>query len=254
MNAEVTIIIPNYNKDEYLNDCIESVLNQLYKDWQLIVIDDASTDKSRSILSNFKNISRLSIINLKKNKGPAFCRNLGIRLSKTKYIAFLDSDDFWNKNKLKDQLEFMKKNNISMSFTDYFIFKDKDKNNIIRTTNLKKEFDYNSFIKNTSINTSTLILKNNIIGSTKFKNLRLLEDYIFKCELLKKGIVAHKLNKSYSAYRITSKARSSNKFKNLLYLWKVNKEFNKLNFFKNLTSIISIATNSIKKCGFKKYN
>jgi len=172
MNAEVTIIIPNYNKDEYLNDCIESVLNQLYKDWQLIVIDDASTDKSRSILSNFKNISRLSIINLKKNKGPAFCRNLGIRLSKTKYIAFLDSDDFWNKNKLKDQLEFMKKNNISMSFTDYFIFKDKDKNNIIRTTNLKKEFDYNSFIKNTSINTSTLILKNNIIGSNTIHHIQ----------------------------------------------------------------------------------
>jgi len=253
MKPIVTIIIPNFNKEEYLAECINSVIEQSFTEWNLIVIDDNSTDNSILILSKLERNEKIKLIKLKKNKGPSFCRNLGMRLSTTKYLAFLDSDDFWDKEKLKDQINFMKNENFKITFSDYYIFKNSKNNNIIDSTNISPSLDFNHFIKNSSINTSTLILEKSIIGKTKFKNIPLLEDYIFKCDLLKKGLVAHKLNKSNTAYRLTGKTRSSNKMKNLLILWRVNKKYNKLNFFKNLVSVISITLNSLKKYGLKKY-
>jgi teichuronic acid biosynthesis glycosyltransferase TuaG len=253
MKPIVTIIIPNFNKQEYLAECINSVIEQSFTEWNLIIIDDNSTDDSILILSKLERNEKIKLIKLKKNKGPSFCRNLGMRLSTTKYLAFLDSDDYWDKEKLKDQINFMKNQNFKLTFSDYYIFKNSKKNNIIDSTNISPSLDFNHFIKNSSINTSTLILEKSIIGKTKFKNIPLLEDYIFKCDLLKKGLVAHKLNKSNTAYRLTAKTRSSNKIKNLLILWKVNKKYNKLNFFKNLVSVISITLNSLKKYGLKKY-
>jgi len=90
----VSIIIPNYNKSKYLEECINSVLNQTFKSWRLVIIDDASKDDSKKILNKFSNQKEISIIYLKKNKGVSFCRNLGMRLVQTEYIAFLDADDY----------------------------------------------------------------------------------------------------------------------------------------------------------------
>lgn len=253
MKPIITIIIPNFNKQEYLEECINSVIEQSFTEWSLIIIDDNSTDNSTLFLSKFERNEKIKLIKLKKNKGPSFCRNLGMRLSTTKYLAFLDSDDYWDKEKLEDQINFMKNGNFKITFSDYYIFKNSQKNNIIGSTNISPFLDFNHFVKNSSINTSTLILEKSIIGKTKFKNIPLLEDYIFKCDLLKKGLVAHKLNKNNTAYRLTGKTRSSNNIKNLLILWKVNRKYNKLNFFKNLVSVISITLNSLKKYGLKKY-
>ena len=108
MTPEITVIIPNFNKSKYLEQCINSVLNQTFKSWNLIIIDDASTDESKKILNKFINHKQISIINLKKNKGVSFCRNLGMRLAQTKYISFLDSDDYWLEDKLEKHLNFLK--------------------------------------------------------------------------------------------------------------------------------------------------
>ena len=237
MISSVTIIIPSYNKKKYITKCINSVVNQTYLDWKLIIIDDCSTDGTQEILKEFLNNKKIEILFLKKNKGPSFCRNIGIRKSNSRYIAFLDSDDFWESNKLEDQLNFMEKNNIQLSFSDYFTFRGKQ---VIQRTNIKSELNYSDFIMNSSINTSTMIIEKKIIGSNKFKKLNLLEDYVFKCEILKKGFTAKKFNKCLAAYRLTETNRSSNKFKNLVSLWGVNKKYNKLNFFYNLISLINM--------------
>ena len=146
----------------------------------------------------------------------------------------------------------MTKEKFQITFSDYYIFRENKKQNIINSTNVPSSFGLNTFIKNSSINTSTLIIEKSIIGNTKFKKIPLLEDYIFKCDLFRKGLIAYKLNKSNTAYRLTNKTRSSNKIKNLFILWCVNKKYNNLSFFKNLLSVICISLNSFKKYGFKK--
>ena len=106
----VDVIVPNFNKGKFLKRCLESVVNQTYKKWRLIIVDDNSTDNSLHILKKFKNKKKIKIIKLSKNKGPSFCRNLGMKNSNNNYIAFLDSDDIWKSNKLYDQLKYMIQN------------------------------------------------------------------------------------------------------------------------------------------------
>jgi teichuronic acid biosynthesis glycosyltransferase TuaG len=245
----VDIIVPNFNKGEFLKKCLESVFNQSYKKWKLIVVDDNSTDNSLEILKKLKNKKKIKIIELKKNKGPSYCRNLGIKHSCNNYIAFLDSDDIWKPNKLHDQLTYMIENKFNFTFSDYCTFYENKKRN---STNLKHSFNYKEFILNSSINSSTMIIKKNIIKGIKFKKLNLLEDYIFKCQILKKNYTANKINKVLAFYRVNQKNRSKDKFKNLLFLWRVNKKFNKLSFLKNLKSLIYISINSLKKYHLQK--
>jgi len=252
MTPEITVIIPNFNKSKYLEQCINSVLNQTFKSWNLIVIDDASTDESKKILNKFINHKQIAIIKLKKNKGVSFCRNLGMRLAQAEYISFLDSDDYWLEDKLEKHLNFLKNKNYVFSYTDYFFFNENNKN-VKKTTNLHSEFNLLSFVKNTSINTSTIILKKNSIGYSRFKKMTLLEDYIFKCDLLKKNIIAYKFNQASTAYRITNDNRSSGLLKNLIQLIQVNKKYNKFNIFFNFYVVTNVIFNSIKKYGLRKY-
>ena len=121
-SENVDIIIPNYNKGIYLKDCISSVIKQTYKNWFLYIIDDCSIDNSLQILDSFKKIDNIKIIKLNKNMGPSFCRNLGIRNSKSPYLSFLDSDDYWTNDKLETQLSFMIKNKLNFTYSDYFTF------------------------------------------------------------------------------------------------------------------------------------
>ena len=125
------------------------------------------------------------------------------------------------------------------------------KKNYKQRTFLKDAFNFNTFIKNSSINTTTMIIRRSILGTTRFKKIKLMEDYLFKCKLLKKNNIAKKLNDDLALYRILNKSRSSQRLKNIFWLWKINKNYNKLSFFTNLMSIIYITINSIKKYGLK---
>lgn len=251
-DPNIDIIVPNYNKANYLDECIGSVLNQTYVNWSLYIIDDCSTDNSSNILNKYKNEKKIKIIKLKKNKGPSFCRNLGMRLSKAEYISFLDSDDYWTNEKLQIQILYMIKNNLNFTYTDYIPFITKNNQKVYKKeTNLKKSFRFDDFIINSSINSSTMIIAKKIIKTKKFKKIRLLEDYLFKCDLLKSNIEAEKIDNSLAYYRILPGNRSSNKVLNLFYLWKINRRYNNLNLHRNLMSIIGIVVNSIKKYGIK---
>ena len=253
MELIVNIIVPNFNKGKYIERCILSIINQTFKNWHLILVDDASIDNSKNILKKFSTNKKITFIFLKKNKGPSFCRNLGLRKSSSKYIAFLDSDDFWSLNKLEEQVSFMESRNFDITYTDYLTIKEENEEKILKKTSISNNFNYISFLKDNSINTSTLIIKKNIIGNIKFKKTSLLEDYIFKCEILKKGVIAHKLDKVLATYRVTPSNRSSNIFYNFLNLFFLNKKFNNLNFFFNIYCILSTSIRSIKKYGLKKY-
>ncbi len=252
-DKKVDIIMPNYNKSEFLNEAINSVLSQSYKNWKLYIIDDHSSDNSSRILKKYRKNKKIKIFFLEKNRGPSFCRNFGLKKSNSKFIAFLDSDDYWKKNKLKNQINFMIKKNYPFTFTDYIpILQTKNYEKILKRTNIVDTFNFQSFIKNSSINTSTMIIDRKYLRNLRFRNLDLLEDYVFKCELMKKTKINFKKFSDASAvYRIIKKSRSSKKISNICNLWRFNKIYNKLSFLQNLSSIFFISFNSLKKYGFK---
>ena len=106
-------------------------------------------------------------------------------------------------------------------------------------------------LRNTSIATSTMMVKRKIIGKIKFTNTKICEDYFFKCKLLKKTKYAYCLNQYLTKYRIRKNSLQSNNLRNFYWIWRINRDFNKLNFFENLNSLISISINSIRKYGGK---
>ena len=246
-NKEVIdIILPNYNSEKFISHTIRSIINQSYKYWKLIIVDDASNKKTKLILNKFSKLKKIKIYWLKKNKGAGHCRNYAIKKSKSRYLAFIDSDDIWKKNKLKNQINFMKKNNFSFTYTNYETFGKK-----IKKIYNPPKLNYLNFIKNTSIATSTMMIKREKIKSIKFTNSKICEDYYFKCKLLKKVKFAYCLKKNLTKYRIRDKSLQSNNIRNFYWIWKINKNYNNLNFFENFISLFFISLNSIKKYGGK---
>jgi len=126
-NVKVEIILPNYNSREFLSETINSVINQTYKDWQLTIVDDNSDIDTQQILKKYTDYPNIKIIWLKRNKKAGFCRNLALRNSKSEYIAFIDSDDIWEREKLSKQLDFMIKNKYYFTYTNYTPFNSKKK-------------------------------------------------------------------------------------------------------------------------------
>jgi teichuronic acid biosynthesis glycosyltransferase TuaG len=247
----VDIVLPNYNSAPYVSETINSVINQTFKNWKLIVVDGNSNIETRKVLEKYSNHSNINIIWLKKNKKAGFCRNLAMRNSKSDYIAFIDSDDIWEKEKLSKQLDFMIKNKYYFTYTNYHSFRSEEKQNNLKEVKPARYFNFEKFIRNTSIATSTMIIKKTSIGNTKFSNTKICEDYFFKCQILKKVNYAYCLSENLTKYRIRKNSLLSNKIRNLYWIWYINKNYNYLSFFKNLLSILCISINSIKKYGFK---
>lgn len=118
-NGLVSIIMPSYNTAKYIRKAIESVQNQTYENWELIIIDDCSTDNTDEVIQQYLVDKRVRYIKNEKNSGAAISRNKGLREVKGKWIAFLDSDDLWRPEKLEKQINFMKKNQYDFSYTKY---------------------------------------------------------------------------------------------------------------------------------------
>ena len=220
-NYRIDIILPVYNSEDFIVDTLRSVINQTYKNWRLLIVDDNSTDGTRKLIIDFidNNINKKKffLIKNKKNKGQAFSRNLALKHCNSEYIAFIDSDDLWEKNKLKIQIKYMSDNEYSFTYSDYKSIK-KDKIRKIVTPNF---FNYKSFIKNTSIATSTMMVKKKILNSVFFQRLRLCEDYYLKCQLLKLNN-AYKCPQIYSFYRLRNNSLQSNRLKVLFAVWNIN--------------------------------
>ena len=250
-DVKVEIILPNYNSELYIAETINSVINQTFKNWKLIIIDANSNHETRKILKTYTDHPNIDIIWLKKNRQASFCRNLAIRNSKSDYLTFIDSDDLWEREKLYKQLKFMIKNKYYFTYTNYFTFKENLEESNLKEVKVPEYFCFEKFIKNTSIATSTMMIKRSSIGNTKFSNTKICEDYFFKCQILKKVNYAYCLPESLTKYRIRRGSLQSNKLRNLYWIWNINKNYNRFNFIKNFISVLCISIYSLKKYGFK---
>ena len=244
---KIDIILPNFNSSDSIKETIKSIIDQTFKNWKLIIVDDCSDKKTKTILKKFSKNKKIKIFWLKRNKGAGYCRNYAIKKSKSPYLAFIDSDDIWKKDKLETQLRFMENNNYLFTYTNYETFGKK-----IRFITPAKEYDFKKFINDTSICTSTMIVKRNILKNIEFTNSEICEDYFFKCKILK-ICNAYCLDDFLTKYRIRKNSLQGSSLKNFYWIWKINKEYNKFNFFKNFFSLFFISINSLKKYGIKNF-
>ncbi|TYS59867.1 glycosyltransferase [Sutcliffiella horikoshii] len=157
-NELVSVIIPCFNSEKWIIETIDSVLNQTYSNIEIIVVDDGSTDNTKDVISNYS--KRIKYI-YQQNKGPSVARNLGIKKSKGKYVAFLDSDDLWESNKLEKQVEFLENNqNIALVFSNVKVINEKGEYLYTHYNNIpkdKKEIITAFFLGKITMNTPTIV-------------------------------------------------------------------------------------------------
>lgn len=232
-NSLVSIITPVYNAERFIKETIESVQNQTYKDWEMILVDDCSSDNSEKIIMNIKeNDSRIKYIKLEKNSGAAVSRNTALDNAKGRYIAFLDSDDTWKPSKLERQLEFMKTNGYGFTFTSYELM-DESSKKLKKVIKVPSRINYNGLLKNTIIGCLTVVIDRQKIGDFRMPLIRKGQDTATWLKILKKYEFAYGLNECLSEYRLVEGSISSNKIGALKRTWNIYRNIEKLNFFKS---------------------
>ena len=246
MNELVSIITPSYNSEKYIFQTIESVLNQTYENWEMIIVDDASIDNSINIIESYtKKDNRIKLIKLKKNNGPAIARNVGIKNAKGRYIAFLDSDDLWLPTKLEKQINFMKKNDVGLCYSSYYLIDEKS-NNIGKFNIPKEKVTYFELLKTCIIGNLTAIYDIEKVGKVFMENVG-HEDYTLWLKILKKIHCAYGIKEPLAQYRIYYNSISSNKFRAAKWQWNIYRNIEKLNLFESLYYFMHYIWNGIKK-------
>ena len=186
----VSIVIPYYQCKDYIFQSVNSVINQTYKKWELIIVDDENSNASKYLLNQIKgNHKNIKIFSTKTNAGVGFARNLGVKKSKGKFIAFLDSDDFWLKTKIQKQVIFLKKNNADICYTGYSALYN---NKIIYRPKTPLFLNYFNFLKECPICCSSVLIKKEVLKNFKFKDYKNKEDYELWLRISKKKKNFHK--------------------------------------------------------------
>lgn len=242
----VSIIMPNYNSEKYVEETIKSVLSQTYQNWELIFVDDCSTDKSLDIAKSFKD-DRIKILQNSTNSGAAVSRNLAIKQAKGKWIAFLDSDDLWTCNKLDTQLKYMKDNDVSFCFTDYDVVN--EENEMVSVFKPKLAVcSYKDILKHNHIGCLTVIYDAEKLGKVEMPTDAIKrEDVACWLKILKGGVKGFCLHENLAKYKVHSNSVSSNKLKMMKYQWQVYRKVEKINFFKSIYYLACWAINGIFK-------
>mgnify|MGYP001178913018 CR=1 FL=1 len=241
----VSVIIPYYKKKDYIKSTIKSVLNQTFKSFEIIIVYD---DEDRNDLVYLKKIQsldkRIKIILNSKNIGAGLSRNKAIRLAKGKYIAFLDSDDLWNKKKINTQLDFMKKNQCNISHTSYSII---DKRGNISGTRKAKNLTYNDLLTSCDIGLSTVMIKKKILDKYSFVNLKTKEDYVLWLKLAQKRHQFFGINKKLTYWRNLDDSLSSSTIQKLFDGYKVYRKYLNQSIIQSFISLLVLSKNYLIK-------
>ena len=246
MTDLVSIIIPYFKKKKFIKQTIDSVVSQTYKKYEVILVyDDIDFSDLSYIKKIIKNVKKKKIVINNKNSGAGISRNIGINNSKGKFIAFLDADDVWSKNKLNEQINFMKNQNADFSFTSYSIIN--DKNHVNRNVVADKNMTYEKLIKSCDIGLSTVIIKSKLLKLHRFPSIKTKEDYVLWLKLSKSKIKLCGLKKNLASWRKLDESLSSSTLQKLNDAFKVYNKYLRFNFFKSLLFTIILSYNFIKK-------
>jgi teichuronic acid biosynthesis glycosyltransferase TuaG len=241
----VSIIMPAYNAELYIGSAIESILGQSYQNWELLVVNDASSDKTGSIVEKIaEKDPRVTLFTNVTNMGIANSRNLALKNAKGRFIAFLDSDDLWLPEKLTTQLTHMIDKKAAIAYSGYTRINEHGK--YLGTVIPPTLVTYDDLLKSNYIGNLTGVYDCQSLGKEYFKNFK-HEDYIAWLNLLKRATCAHGIPRELAQYRVYSGSTSSNKFKTLGWQWRIYRESEQLPIVKSCLFMISYIRNALLK-------
>ena len=246
MKNKVTIIIPYYKKIKFIDKSIKSILSQTFKNYIIIIIYDDEDLSELQFIKKYKKKNKIKIIvNKTKNHGAGAARNLGLKFTKTKYVAFLDADDYWKKEKLKYQLNLMEKKNYEITHTNYFTVDERGK--VYGSSKLKDNISYNELIKRCDIGLSSVMLRRNILKKKLFGHTKTKEDYKLWLDLAKQNKKFKLINKKLMYLRFTENSLSSSNLQKIFDGFKIYYVYQKFSFLKSLTFLIRLSMLSLVK-------
>lgn len=245
--ACVSVVMPAFNLASFLRDSVNSVLAQTVPDLELLVIDDCSTDETRSVASDIaRNDSRVRVIGSEVNLGGAGARNLGLAAASGRYVAFLDGDDLWAPDKLERQLEVMESTSATLCYTALRKI-DVNGNAFGEPQGVPKSIGYRELLGNPIIGCSTVLLDYDALDRPLMPDIRKRQDFAFWLSLLRNGAVAQGINEPLTFYRVRPGSLSSNKLSAALHVWDVYRDYERLPLHVALPSFISYATRAFRK-------
>lgn len=232
MQPLVSIIMPCYNAEDYIEESIGSVIQQYYQNWELIIINDKSLDNSQEIIDKYQNKdNRIVSLQNSDNVGAAQSRNRGVKLARGEYIAFLDSDDVWLTEKLSKQVALMQKEHIALCYSAYEVI---DAQGMKTSTfHVPSRVSYSDMLKTSTMGTLTTIYNAKTLGKCYFEEVG-HEDYVMKLQLLKRVTYAQGIDVPLAKYRVHTKSLSRNKFHAAQWQWRIYREVEQLSLVKSM--------------------
>ena len=240
--------MPCYNSGTFIRQAIESVRNQTFGDWELLVVDDGSTDDSADIIKDMEQTDgRIKYLKTNAPSGsPIVPRNIGVKNALGRYIAFLDSDDAWLPNKLERQMKmFEQYEDMAICFSNYEKMTEQGERNnrIIKAPSIST---YKQLLLSNVIGCLTAVYDTEKVGKVFFQN-HSHEDYILWLDILKRGYVARNTNTVEALYRVRENSVSSNKLKTLCWQWDIYRNVEKIGLFRSSYYFFNYAYRAFKK-------
>lgn len=246
-NDLVSVIIPVYNGERFVEEAVRSAVNQTYSKIEVIVVDDCSEDSTRRLVEKLASFHQcIRYYALDRNSGPGIARKEGVKYAEGRYIAFLDSDDIWRPAKIEHQIRLLREKDADFSYTAIKVI-DENGKSLNRHIHVKDSVNYSTLQKNTMIATSSVLLDRNGTGDLEMSTKRLCEDYATWLKLLRGGRIAYGIDKPLVYYRETKKSLSSNPVQSMKNVWLTQVKEEKINWIKAGLNVICYAGNAFKK-------
>lgn len=230
MQEKVSIVTPSWNSEKYIVQTIESVRSQTYKNWEMIIVDDCSTDHTVEIATDYsKRDSRIKVYRQNVNGGAAKARNRSLREATGRYIAYLDADDIWKPHKLEKQIKFMRKHNCGFSCTSYEVIDDEG-NRLNKEVHMLPSVDYIGFLTNNLLQTVGIMIDTTIVRKEYLvmPDIRRRQDAATWLQILKAGHKCYGIDEVLAEYRRADNSLSSNKVKAVKGVWSLYRNIEKL--------------------------
>lgn len=230
MKPLVSIITPTFNSEKFISETIKSIQNQTYQNWEMIVVDDASSDATTAIIKlASENDNRIKLFKLEENSGTGIARNTALAKASGKYIAFLDADDLWKPLKLEKQIDFLISNELPFTFSFYECM-DEEGNYLNKLVEAPKKLSYRQLFYCNYIGNLTGIYDADYFGKIQISSIRKRQDWMMWLTILKRTKIAYPVPESLAIYRIRENSISASKLDLVKHNFKVYRSYHNYNF------------------------
>lgn len=247
----ISVITPVYNAGNVIGKTLESIFNQTYKNIEIVLVDDCSSDNSQQVIEEYaKNHPEIVYFRQPTNQGAGAARNKALELARGQYVAFLDADDLWYPEKTEKQIELLKEKNGAFSYTAIEMI-DGDGKVVKKKRKVRETIDYKFLLHNTMIATSTVIVDRTVLGDFRMSLRRGGQDYATWLMLLRNGTIAYGINEALEQYRVGNKnSLAGSKGKSIKQVWEIQTQNEKIGKVKAAFNVLCFIINAFKKYFF----